>query len=193
VLDIACDLEYGPGHGAAGTIVDAFIGALDITEKDAESVVAAAVASISHPEFWRRLLTAARERPKWRLPIAAALESGALFANTETRLAAGELMRVLSPILGTEDHRRLLEEPIRRAAALFAPDHDQWREGAVDQLVGYLELARVQDTALRNRLAGLLGGDGPPAAPEPPRFTGGWSSLGGPTSGPARPRRDHRR
>jgi hypothetical protein len=157
--------------------VDAFIGALDTTKEDAEPVVAAAVMSICHPEFWLRLLTAARERPKWQLPVTAVLESGALAANTETRLAVGELMRMLSPTLEPEDHRRLLEEPVQRAAALFAPEHAQWREEALDQLVGYLDVTRLQDTALRDRLAGLLAGDGPPAAPEPPKIVSSWSSL----------------
>jgi hypothetical protein len=172
LLDFAHGLEYGPGHGVAATIVDAFIAALsdDVEQHEAEAVLAALITSVNHPGFWLRLLVAARYRPHWHVPVAAALASGALLANTETRAAAGELMQVLSTTMEPEQHRRLLEEPIERAAELFSPDHAQWRDRAIDQLLGYLDVSRLQNPALRERLAALLAGGEPSRAPGPSRF-----------------------
>jgi hypothetical protein len=179
LLDFAPELRYGPGHGVPLEIVRTFLGALDdvVDEQEAKDIVAVLVASVSHPEFWSRLLTAAREKPQWHVPVATALASGALLANTQTRAASGELMGVLSAALEPEQHSRLLEQPIQQAAELFPLDAAHWREQAVDQLLGYLDVSRVQDSAMRERLANLLAGDGPPRAPEPSRITAGWSSI----------------
>lgn len=177
LLPVAHGLKYGPGHGAASTIVDAFVTALaadPVSEAEVVAVVYEVVKHVSHPEFWRRLLLAACDVPVWRMPLAAALSSGALLRNFETRAAAGRLMGELSKTLGPVDHARLLEEPIRRAAALFPPDADESRERAVDQLLGCLDVARVQDPEFRLRLSNVLAVGDPPALPEPGRVEGFW-------------------
>ena len=122
---------------------------------------------ICHPEFWRKLMLAACDMPEWQKPIAMVLASGALLSNTETRASAGKLMGVLSRTLDAADHARLLEDPIRRAAALFPPDAAEWRERAVDQLLGCLDVTRAQDPELRSRLTALLAAGDPPQISEP--------------------------
>ncbi len=170
LLPVAHDLDYSDGHGAALKIVESFIGALGaagVDEEHANALVAAMVESISHPEFWRRVLDVASADVTWRRPVGAVLASGALLHDTETRAAAGRLMTALSPTLGPREHEELLEEPIQRAAALYPPDAAEWRERAVDQLVGCLDPDHVQSPELQARLARLLTDDGPPAIPEP--------------------------
>jgi hypothetical protein len=180
LLPIAHGLDYGPGHGVALTIVESFLAALgadSVSEAYAVAVVKAMVASISHPEFWRKALVAACELPAWQIPVARVLASGALLMNSETRAAAGKLMRVLSRTLDGSDHAHLLEEPIKRAAALFPPDAAEWRERAVDQLLGCLDPIRVQDPELRSRLAALLNAGDPPQVPEPGGVEAFWAPL----------------
>jgi hypothetical protein len=175
LLPVAHGLNYGPGHGVALTVVEAFLDALaaqPASEADAVAVVKVMVASISHPEFWRRLLIAARDLPGWRKPVATVLASEALLMNPETRMAAGKLMRVLSGTLDTAEHAKLLEEPIRRAAALFPPHAAERRERAIDELVGCLDVTRVQDPELRLRLTRMLAAGEPPRTPEPGRSEG---------------------
>jgi hypothetical protein len=177
---IANGLDSGPGHGAALTIVEAFIaelGAATVSEAYAVAVVKAMVASISHPEFWRKTLVAACELPAWQIPVASVLASGALLINFETRAAAGKLMTVLSRTLDGRDHARLLEEPIRRAAALIPPDAAKRREHTVDQLLGCLDPTRVQNPDLRSRLTTLLNAGDPPQIPEPRGMKAFWAPL----------------
>jgi hypothetical protein len=169
LLPIANDLSYGPGHGVASTVVEVFLGALGAepaSEADAVAVVKEMVASISHPEFWRKLLVAACDLPGWRKPVTTVLASGALLMNPETRPAAGKLIRLLSGTLDIADHAKLLEEPIRRAAALFPPHAAKWRERTIDELVSCLDVTRVQDPELRLRMMRMLAEGDPPKTPE---------------------------
>jgi hypothetical protein len=180
LLPFAHDLRYGPGHGAASAIVDAFLGALAAEPArgaDVVAVVKEMVACIDHPEFWRRLLVAVSELPAWQLPVARVLASGALLKSSETGAAAGKFLSVLSRILDGSDHARLLEEPIRSAADLFPPDADERRQYAVDQLLSCLEPTRIQDPELRSRLARLVKSGDLPPIPELRSMEATWEPL----------------
>lgn len=180
LLPVAQDLDYGPGHGVAETIVEAFLDAMRSepgSNADSVAVVREMVASISHPEFWRRVLTTACDVPHWQIPVASVLASGALLANSETRAASGELMGILSRRVVPADHARLLEEPIRCAAAMYPADAVEWRERAVDQLLGCLDVDRVQDPELRSRLTAMLTAGDPPEIPEPGGVETFWEPL----------------
>ncbi|MDP9386848.1 MAG: hypothetical protein M3Q48_02690 [Actinomycetota bacterium] len=174
---VAGDLQYSDGHGASVKIVESFLATLAATQLDeeqAEQVMKAMIESIAHPEFWRRLLDAAATIPEWRLRVAPVLASGALLKDSETRAAAGRLMKSLTAALDARDHEELLETPIRRAADLYEEDMAKWREQALDQLLGCLEPGHVQGADLRSRLEAILARGGPSTIPEPADVDLSW-------------------
>ena len=180
VAPMAHELKYGPGHGAAVKIVDALMTALEtqpLRETEVIEVVKAMVSSIAHPEFWRKLLLTAAELPAWQIPVARVLSSGALLVNGETRAAAGKLMSELTNKLDGTDHEELLEVPIQRAAALFPENSGEWRDRAVDQLLGRLDVSRVQHPDLRSRLTNLLAEDDLPEISKPARVEVSYEPL----------------
>lgn len=177
---MAHGLDYGPGHGATATVVDGFLAALRtqrVEETEAVEIVKAMVSSVAHPEFWRKMLVAAAESPTWQIPVARVLASGALLVNSDTRSAAGKLMSALTSVLDGSDHAELLEAPIRRAAASFPPDASEWRERAVDQRLGCLDVAKIQDPKLQSRLERVLAAGDPPDIPEPGGVETFWEPL----------------
>jgi hypothetical protein len=172
LLTAADDLDYGAGHGVAAKVVDAFVASLDAhvtTANDIAELIREMVASIDHPQVWRRLIEAACERPAWWRPVAEAFSSGGILVNFQTRAAAGRLVRALSPTLSPRDHAELLETPIRRAAALFPSGAEEWRDRAVDQLLLCLDVFHVQDESFRERINVLLEANDTPPIPEPSR------------------------
>lgn len=180
LLPVAHGLEFGPGHGAAEKAVDSFLAHLrthQAEQAEAAEIVKVIVSSIAHPEFWRRLLLVAAESPAWRIPVARALSSGALLLNSDTRSAAGTLMKATTTLVDGPDHADLLEAPIKRAAELFRPEAAEWQERALDQLVGCLDLARIQDPELHARLERLLMEGEPPAIPDPGTVESFWEPL----------------
>jgi hypothetical protein len=176
---LAPDLRHGPGHGAAAKVVDAFLDALptSLPEADIADVIKALVSSVTHPEFWGRILLAATQLPPWQVPVARVLSSGALLINTETRAAAGQLMRALSGKLDDQEHVELLETPIQRAAAFFPPGKVELRDSLLDQLIACLEVEKIQDPALRSRLRTQLAAGNPRRPPEPSRAEAFWLPL----------------
>lgn len=170
LLDSAPGLDYGPDHDVPATIVNAYLDAVDdaLEDQEVERAVAAMVTDIKHPEFWARLLTAGGGLANWRRPLLATLESGALLANSFTRAAAGELLRVVAPALSSEEHAHLVEQPIKNAARLFQPGQEKWRDRCLDQCLGFLDPDRVEDPELLTRLRALLAEEGPPPVPQRP-------------------------
>jgi hypothetical protein len=170
LLNFAPGLEYGPDHDVPATIVNAYLAAMDdaLEDQEVERVVAAIVTDISHPEFWARLLTVGGGLANWHRPLLATIESGALLANSLTCTAAGELLRAVAPALTSEEHARLIEQPIKNAACLFQPGQEEWRDRRLDQCVGFLDPDRVEDPELLTRLRTLLAGEGPPPVPQRP-------------------------
>ena len=180
LLPMALGLNYGPGHGAAAKILDAFLAALKartLQEAEMVEVVKAMVSSVVHPEVWRRFLLIVVQLPSWRTSAASVLSSGALLVNPETRSAAGHLLSALSSTLDGADHAELVEMPIRRAAALFPADEGEWRDRVTDQLLGCLEVEKIQDPELRSRLETLLAAGDPPRPAERAEVDATWQPV----------------
>jgi hypothetical protein len=84
------------------------------------------------------------------------------------------LISALSGSLDDEDHAELLEVPIQRAAALLPTGRR--RDIVVDQLLGYLEVDKIQDPAFRSRLKELLAAGDLPRPSEPAGWQASWES-----------------
>jgi hypothetical protein len=160
VFALAISLKFDAGHGAALAIVDTFIRVLRQAELDATEIselVGHLVAVVTHPEVWRLLLIAAVENPEVHgrafFPV---LLSGGLLVHTDTRAAAGGLIRALSPIVSDTEHDEL-ELAIRDAPQLLPTLDGEREKRIVDQLLGCLDPARVRDPALSDRLAKMIG------------------------------------
>ncbi|MFJ8917798.1 hypothetical protein, partial [Amycolatopsis sp. NPDC102389] len=148
-------LKYGPGHGVAETIASVFADALpnlDLPAVELGALVEDLVARIRHPEAWQSVLSAAAEKPT-RLGHAflPTLGSGGLLAHSGTRAAAGTLIRAVGPTLSTAQQREL-ERAILSAPIHLVKASDEGTERLLDQLAGCLDLEKIQDTSLAERV-----------------------------------------
>ncbi|WP_328610563.1 hypothetical protein OG943_16040 [Amycolatopsis sp. NBC_00345] len=163
-------LQYGPGHGAAKGILTAFVTALlevSTGDADLDALVDDLVRRIRHPEAWQALLATAAESPADLghafLPV---LKSGGLIAHSQTRAAAGKLIRAVGPSISTaEEHD--LEQAILTGPTHFRHPSDEVTEHFLDQLCGCLDIDKIQDSALAERTRLQAEADGPPPIPQP--------------------------
>ncbi|UOZ05686.1 hypothetical protein [Amycolatopsis sp. WQ 127309] len=163
-------LQYGPGHGAAKAILTAFVAALlevPIGDADLDALVEDLVRRIQHPEAWQALLVTAAERPAdLGHAFLTVLGSGGLIAHSQTRAAAGKLIRAVGPSISTaEEHD--LEQAILAGPSHFVHPSDEATEHLLDQMCGCLDIDKIQDSALAERAHLQAEAGGPPPIPQP--------------------------
>lgn len=158
-------LRYSGVHEAPLDILKSFVDAMRTTElsaNDADVLVADLVSSIRHPEAWRRLLLGAADTPEGLgrafLP---ALLSGGLFVHSETRAAAGTLVRSILPHL-SDNELDELETAITRIPTLLDDTARGYAGPIVDQLLGCLDVSRIRNPELATRMTQLASEGGPP-------------------------------
>jgi hypothetical protein len=134
-------------------------------EGSVDDVLAVWVSRVAHSEAWSRLLKAAADEPALARQLRAVVfESGGLFMNSETRVAAIRLISVLSPLVTPEEHQQLEQ------VALALPDSERdaerrrYMEQACDQVLFALDRDRIQVEAARVPLAAI---DAPNESPQP--------------------------
>ncbi len=171
------DLQYGPGHGVAKQIATEFavaLRSLDLAIIDLGAIIEELVRTIRHPEAWRLILTAAASRPaevgREFLPV---LLAGGLFAHSDTRAAAGTLIRAVDPLLTDAEHADL-ERAILSAANLLKPPSDDAADRLLDQLSGCLVPGKIQDATLAERVSQQSENGGTPVIPGPQGTVAGF-------------------
>lgn len=163
-------LQHGPGHGTSKAILTAFVTALlEVPTEDADldALVDDLVRRIRHPEAWQALLIAAAERPAdLGHAFLPALGSGGLIAHSQTRAAAGKLIRAVGPSISTSEEHDL-EQAILAGPSHFVHPSDKATERLLDQLCGCLDIEKIQDPALAERARLQAEAGGPPPIPQP--------------------------
>jgi hypothetical protein len=166
----ASSLEFSPGHGAAEEIVNAYtqgMDELDIVTVDMRALVDDLVETIHHPEAWRHLVTTAARRPtELGLAFLPVFTSGGLLVHPDTRAAAGDFIKAVSPVLPPAEHA-ILEQAILAAPSLLNEPAVDRATRLLDQLASRLDPDRIQHPDLATRANMLLAGEGQPEIPEP--------------------------
>jgi hypothetical protein len=130
-----------------------------------------------HDQIWSSLLEAGAANPdslgRRLLPL---LDGSELLGHYRTMPYATRLTASLTTVLTPREHARL-ELAILRTHDPLNPNGARSQE-LIDTLLGQLDPGRVQDPAVRRRLAELDSQGGPPPAPQPPAMSGGSGSYG---------------
>jgi hypothetical protein len=154
------DLRYMGGHRVLLEMTNTLIDRLDELAQEGTGAVREAIKIISdeltHAEVWNRLLYRAAIAQSEALAAALRpiLTSPALFAHSETWLAAGHLAARLSPTLPQLDHQPL-ERAILAATEPRAEDSESMRQRRGqrrDTLMSALESDRVSDPVAQAHL-----------------------------------------
>jgi hypothetical protein len=178
------NLEFAPGDSALASMATSLVafvvslatGQETPDETTLDQLMQNARERLTHHQVWCMLLEAGTAHPeslgRCLLPL---LDGSDLLCHFMTSPYAAKLIAALSPILSPAEHA-CLERAVLDVRQNHPTDPDGERTQAlIDGLLGQLDRSRVQNPAVRERLAELDSQGGPPLPPEPRAESGGYT------------------